>query len=59
MEKGVCPYGRKCQFAHGTEELKCNSNLQMAYKTKPCFCYWKKNHCIYGIRCNFQHKANH
>lgn len=23
-EKGYCPYGYKCQFAHGIEELKCN-----------------------------------
>jgi len=36
MEKGLCPYGSKCQFAHGTEELKCNTDQQMAYKTRQC-----------------------
>lgn len=22
--RGFCPYGKKCQFAHGPEELRCN-----------------------------------
>ena len=53
-EKGYCPYGYKCQFAHGIEELKCNTD-ENAYKTKPCTSYWKKGYCTYGLRCNFSH----
>lgn len=53
-EKGSCPYGQKCQFAHGVEELRCNVD-ENSYKTKPCNSYWKKNCCPYGFRCNFSH----
>lgn len=53
-EKGACPYGHKCQFAHGIEELKCNVD-ENSYKTKPCNSFWKKGHCPYGFRCNFSH----
>lgn len=24
-QTGLCPYGDKCQFAHGTQELRCNA----------------------------------
>ena len=53
-EKGYCPYGFKCQFAHGVEELRCNID-ENSYKTKPCNSFWKKNCCPYGFRCNFSH----
>lgn len=53
---GFCPYGKKCQFAHGPEELRCNENINTSYKTKPCFSFLKKGYCPYGHRCNFQHK---
>ena len=56
MEKGACPYGSKCQFAHGPHELKCNADLQhMSYKTRPCHAFARKAHCPYGQRCNFLH----
>lgn len=35
-EREYCPYGEKCQFAHGVEELRCNID-ENAYKTKPCY----------------------
>lgn len=56
MEKGVCPYGNKCQFAHGPSELKCNSDQQMSYKTRPCHAFNRKGFCSYGSRCNFLHQ---
>ena len=54
-EKGNCPYGSKCQFAHGPAELKCNSDSQMSYKTRPCHSFLRKGYCCYGDRCNFLH----
>lgn len=56
-EKGYCPYGYKCQFAHGVEELRCNID-ENSYKTKPCNSFWKKNCCMYGFRCNFSHQIS-
>lgn len=53
-EKGHCPYGQKCQFAHGIDELRCNVD-ENSYKTKPCNAFWKKGCCTYGHRCNFSH----
>ena len=55
-EFGICPYGLKCQFAHGLEELRCNNEHSSSYKTKPCNSFTKKNYCRYGYRCNFSHK---
>lgn len=55
--KGFCPYGRKCQFAHGVQELRCNLG-ENAYKTKPCHAFSKKAYCQYGDRCNFLHSSN-
>ena len=58
METGVCPYGKRCQFAHGTEELRCNSNSHTTYKTKTCHAFIQKGYCLYGERCNFLHKTS-
>ena len=56
MERGTCPYGRRCQFAHGPNELKCNSDNSMSYKTRPCHSFERKGYCAYGTRCNFIHE---
>ena len=53
-ENGYCPYGIKCQFAHGLEELRCNVD-ENSYKTKVCNSFLKKSYCSYGLRCNFAH----
>ena len=51
---GKCPYGNKCQFAHGKDELL--TKFQGAnYKRKPCKSFYEKGYCLYGSRCNFQH----
>lgn len=55
-QTGACPYGYKCQFAHGIEQLRCNVD-DSSYKTKPCNSFFKKGYCPYGFRCNFSHKA--
>lgn len=51
---GYCNYGRKCQFAHGNEELKI-VDRHPNYKTKPCIAYHLEGICNYGKRCNFIH----
>ena len=57
-QTGICPYGDKCQFAHGTHELRCNTEVNISYKTKYCNSFLNKKCCIYGFRCNFIHKNN-
>lgn len=54
MKIGVCPYGTKCQFAHGDEDLK--SVLRPAnWRSKPCANWSKYGLCRYGKRCCFKH----
>jgi hypothetical protein len=57
MEKNFCPYGFKCQFAHGIDELRVNLDFNKSYKTKTCHSFIKNGFCCYGERCNFLHQA--
>lgn len=55
-ESGLCKYGGKCQFAHGTEELR-DLNRHPKYKTEPCRTFHTIGFCPYGIRCHFVHNS--
>jgi len=55
-ETGNCPYGKRCQYAHGVEELRCpTAEKPSAYKTVRCRNFWELGHCPYGKRCRFVH----
>mmetsp|Transcript_29377 Transcript_29377/g.78932 ORF Transcript_29377/g.78932 Transcript_29377/m.78932 type:complete len:490 (-) Transcript_29377:213-1682(-) len=54
MEKGTCPYGHKCQFAHGPDDMRLREH-KPTYKTRPCQTFIQTGRCPYGTRCKFRH----
>lgn len=54
VKTGVCPYGSKCQFAHGESELK-HVDRPPNWRSKPCANWSKFGTCRYGSRCCFKH----
>mmetsp|Transcript_2963 Transcript_2963/g.2884 ORF Transcript_2963/g.2884 Transcript_2963/m.2884 type:complete len:288 (+) Transcript_2963:644-1507(+) len=54
IKMGICPYGNKCQFAHGENELKSVSRPPK-WRSKPCANWSKFGSCRYGNRCCFKH----
>lgn len=50
----LCSYGAKCQFAHGSHELRARTRTHK-YKTQRCKNFWQTGSCPYGARCNFLH----
>lgn len=54
MSTGKCPYGHKCLFAHGKEELISRPQGNN-YKKKSCKSFYTKGFCPYGTRCSFKH----
>merc|ERR1711955_181186 len=54
QENGSCKYGEKCQFAHGSQEVR-NINRHPKYKTDLCRTYHSVGFCPYGPRCHFIH----
>uniref|UniRef100_A0A060T9P9 ARAD1B00924p n=1 Tax=Blastobotrys adeninivorans TaxID=409370 RepID=A0A060T9P9_BLAAD len=51
---GHCPYGEKCQFAHGEKELKY-IDRPPKWRSKPCQNWVKNGTCSYNARCCFRH----
>ncbi|KAI5081747.1 hypothetical protein GOP47_0001490 [Adiantum capillus-veneris] len=65
--EGHCPYGDRCTFSHGNEDLQRESAPAMDpspagnapgrsnYKTRLCTRWEKGELCIYGDKCHFAH----
>lgn len=55
-ENGTCKYGDKCQFAHGSKELRSMAR-HPKYKTELCRTFHSTGLCPYGPRCHFIHNS--
>eukprot|EP00850_Spirogloea_muscicola_P004095 SM000017S02835 [mRNA] locus=s17:551207:555719:- [translate_table: standard] len=53
-EHGTCPYGSRCQFAHGVQQLRPVLR-HPRYKTELCRMVASGAVCLYGHRCHFRH----
>lgn len=54
----TCPYGEKCQYAHGYDELRESPKVRhIKHGTQQCM--WELHHgsCKYGNRCIFLHSS--
>lgn len=56
-ESGYCKYGDKCQFAHGSHELRSLAR-HPKYKTELCRTFHTTGFCPYGPRCHFIHNED-
>jgi len=60
-----CPFGSKCNYAHGIDELKYTKLIDMeraglvddvkTYRTHPCFSWVSSGCCPFGQRCSCIH----
>src|SRR5688572_14748787 len=53
-ELGRCRYGDKCQFAHGSADLR-SLDRHPKHKTELCRTFHTTGLCPYGSRCHFIH----
>lgn len=56
-EEGECKYANKCQYAHGTHELRPIFR-HLKHKTKLCHKYHTTGFCNYGSRCTYIHRED-
>jgi hypothetical protein len=49
LARGVCAYGDKCSFAHGSAELKARDWGHLKYKTIECINYITTGMCRFGM----------
>ena len=61
-ENTVCPYGRKCKFAHEYAEgynasMVSKSKTHAKYRTKICHTFELMGACPYGDKCSFIHPS--
>lgn len=62
IENQTCRYGKKCQFAHGHDELdsaRAAAGMDDKLRTKNCRTFYKEKVCNYGSRCMFRHEHRH
>lgn len=57
LETKNCKYGKKCQFAHGQEDVR-GLNRHPKYKTEFCRTFHMNGFCPYGPRCHFIHSED-
>jgi len=57
VDTGFCRYGVKCQFAHGSHEIRPLMR-HPKYKTEVCKNFATTGHCHYGLRCRFIHHGH-
>lgn len=54
-EKGSCPYGKRCAFAHGTQDKRYKGNMKERRLAIKCVNFHQNGYCAYGRRCQYQH----
>ena len=60
LEKGQCPHGSYCVYAHKPSELrnKYSEIDEENFKTRMCNHVIEKGHCIHGQYCQYAHKPS-
>lgn len=53
--RGNCQWGDSCSFAHGQQELRTKTHINLHYKSKLCKQFFESGFCSYGYRCQYLH----
>ncbi|DBA84516.1 hypothetical protein WJX77_012125 [Trebouxia sp. C0004] len=62
FDKGSCPRGRHCKFAHTLQQLRIDAGIekgtiQPAFKTNFCANMASNGYCPHGVKCQHAHSA--